>query len=328
MGRHLNGTRHCCFEGGFKVFHAVFWCSKSSQHLFSLVLLATMGLDLTWSTIEMSQINELKPLSVGNGTVICAMDNRGVGQVTLNRPQVNNAYNGDMIAGLHEAMDQLGQQTGLRVVVLKGNGAHFQAGADLAWINEQGKLGPEQNVAASRATGHAVRRLNELPVPTVAMIQGGCFGGGTGIAAACDVVVAADNAMFAITEARWGLVAGIIFPQLIQAIGLRNLRRYALTCERINAERAQQMGFVHEVCALEALEETTFAIVESLLKSAPQATADTKRLTLSLADALLEDTLFEDLVGRHARTRQSAEAAEGTQSFMQKRAPSWYTPKA
>lgn len=276
----------------------------------------------------MSQITEIKPRSVGNGTITCAMDTRGVGVVTLNRPQVNNAYNGDLIAGLHEAMDLLGQQAGLRVVVLKGNGAHFQAGADLAWINAQGKLGLEQNVAASRATAQAVRRLNELPVPTVAMIQGGCFGGGTGIAAACDIVVAADNAMFAITEARWGLVAGIVFPQLIQAIGLRNVRRYALSGERINAERAQQMGFVHEVCALEALQETAMAIVESLLKSAPQATADTKRLTMSLADALLDDTLFEDLVGRHARTRQSAEAAEGTLSFMQKRAPTWYTPKA
>jgi len=276
----------------------------------------------------MSQINELKPLPVGNGTVICAMDSRGVGVVTLNRPQVNNAYNGDLIAGLHEAMDVLGQQAGLRVVVLKGNGAHFQAGADLAWINAQGKLGFEQNVAASRATAHAVRRLNELPVPTVAMIQGGCFGGGTGIAAACDIVVAAENAIFAITEARWGLVAGIVFPQLIQAIGLRNVRRYALTCERINAERALQMGFVHEVCALEALEETAFAIVESLLKSAPQATANTKKLTLALADAVLEDTLFEELVEQHARTRQSEEAAEGTQSFMQKRAPTWYIPKA
>jgi methylglutaconyl-CoA hydratase len=273
-------------------------------------------------------ISEFKPMPVGNGTVICEMDARGIGIVTLNRPQVNNAYNGDLIAGLHEAMDQLGQQPGLRVVVLKGNGAHFQAGADLAWINEQGKLGLEQNVAASRATAQAVRRLNELPVPTVAMIQGGCFGGGTGIAAACDIVVAADNAMFAITEARWGLVAGIVFPQLIQAIGLRNVRRYALTCERINAQRAQEMGFVHEVCALDALEETTFKIVESLLMSAPQASANTKRLTLELADAVLKDELFESLVDQHARTRQSAEAAEGTLSFMQKRAPAWYTPKA
>ncbi len=110
----------------------------------------------------------------------------------------------------------------------------------MAWINDQGKLGLEQNVAASRVTAHAVRCLNELPAPTVAMIQGGCFGGGTGIATACDIVVAAENVMFAITEARWGLVTGIVFPQLIQCIGLRNVRRYALTCERINAERAQQ----------------------------------------------------------------------------------------
>lgn len=274
----------------------------------------------------MSQNNELKPVPVGNGTVICEMDARGVGVVTLNRPEVNNAYNGDLIAGLHEAMDQLGQQAGLRVVLLKGNGAHFQAGADLAWLNAQGKLGPEQNVAASRATALAVRRLNELTVPTVAMIQGGCFGGGTGIAASCDIVVAANNAMFAITEARWGLVAGIVFPQLIQAIGLRNVRRYALTCERINAGQAQQMGFVHEVCTLEALEATALKIVESLLMSAPIATANTKRLMLDLADARLKDALFEDLVNQHARTRQSAEAAEGTLSFMQKRAPAWWAP--
>lgn len=271
-------------------------------------------------------VSAIESVSVGNGTVLCQMDARGLGVVTLNRPQVNNAYNGDLIAGLHEAMDLLGQQSLLRVVLLKGRGAHFQAGADLAWINEQGKLGLAQNVAASRATAEAVRRLNELPVPTVAMIQGGCFGGGTGIAAACDIVVAADNAMFAITEARWGLVAGIVFPQLIQAIGLRNVRRYALTCERINAQQAQQMGFVHEVCALDVLEQTALKIVESLLMSAPKATADTKRLTMVLADALLKDELFEDLVNQHARTRQSAEAAEGTLSFMQKRAPAWYTP--
>lgn len=270
---------------------------------------------------------EKKSGSVGNGTVLWELDHRGVATVTLNRPEVNNAYNGDMIGGLHEAMDLLGGEAGLRVVVLRGNGKHFQAGADLAWINAQGKLGPEANVEASRATGDAVRRLNELPVPTVAMVQGGCFGGGTGVIAACDVVIAADNAIFAITEARWGLMASIIFPQLVQAIGLRNVRRYALTCERFGAETAQRVGFVHEVCPLDQLEATAEQIVDALIMNAPGAVSTTKQLTMKVASAYLSDEDFSFLVEKHAQTRQTKEAAEGTLSFLEKRKPSWYVPK-
>ena len=129
----------------------------------------------------------------GKGTVLWDLDARGVATVTLNRPQVNNAYNGDMIAGLHEAMDMLGAKAGLRMVVIRGNGRHFQAGADLEWIAGVGRAGPEENERASRATAEAVRRLDTLPVPTVALVHGGCFGGGTGIVAACDIVVAADS---------------------------------------------------------------------------------------------------------------------------------------
>lgn len=264
----------------------------------------------------------------GSGTVLWSLDDRGVATVTLNRPEVNNAYNGDMIAGLHEAMDLLSDKAGLRVVVLKGNGKHFQAGADLTWINAQGKLGPDANHKASQETGRVVRRLNELPVATVAVIQGGCFGGGTGVAAACDVVVAADNAIFAITEARWGLMASIIFPQLVQAIGLRQVRRYALTCERMNATQAQLIGFVHEVCPLKDLSATADKIVDALLLSAPQATANTKRLNMEIAGAVMSDALFDDLVQRHANTRRSDEAAEGTLSFIEKRQPAWYKPRA
>jgi methylglutaconyl-CoA hydratase len=148
----------------------------------------------------------------GNGTVLWQVDARGVATVTLNRPEVNNAYNGDMLDGLHEIMDLLGQRADLRIVVLKGNGRHFQAGADLAWIRSIGTENPAANVAASRITASAVRRLDNLPIPTVALIQGGCFGGGAGVAAACDIVVAADDAIFAITETRWGLMPGVIVP--------------------------------------------------------------------------------------------------------------------
>src|SRR5215204_5163397 len=149
-----------------------------------------------------------------------------VATVPLNRPEVNNAYDAGLINGVLAAMDQLGSKPNLRVVVLKGNGKHFQAGADLKWINGVRPQSVAENEAASRATFEAVQRLNTLPIPTVALVQGGCFGGGTGVIAACDVVIAADNALFSITEVRWGLTAAIIIPQLCDAIGVRQVRRY------------------------------------------------------------------------------------------------------
>ena len=264
----------------------------------------------------------------GNGTVLWDLDARGVATVTLNRPQVNNAYNGDMIAGLHEAMDLLGARSGLRVVVIRGNGRHFQAGADLEWISGVGRAGPEENERASRATAEAVRRLDTLPVPTVALVHGGCFGGGTGMVAACDIVVAADNAIFAVTEARWGLMAGIILPQLCRAIGVRNVRRYALSCERFGAQEALRIGFAHEVCKADELDAAGARIVDTVLMNAPGATAATKLRTLRVADAFLDDGSLHELVREHALARQSAEAAEGTASFLEKRLPSWYPGKA
>ena len=160
------------------------------------------------------------------GPVLWSVDGRGVATVTLNRPEVNNAYNGELIQGLLAALDALGGAQGLRAVVIKGNGKHFQAGADLKWIDAVRTSSAAENVRVSRATAEAVARLNHVPVPTVALVQGGCFGGGTGLVAACDVVIAADNATFSIAEVRWGLTAAIIVPQLNDAIGVRQLRRY------------------------------------------------------------------------------------------------------
>lgn len=266
--------------------------------------------------------------SSGKGSVLWSLDARGVASVTLNRPQVNNAYNGDLIAGVHEAMDALGAAPGVRALVLQGNGKHFQAGADLAWISAVAQMSPEENENASRATGELVRRLDTLPLPTVALVQGGCFGGGTGIVAACDIVVASEDAVFAITETRWGLMAGIILPQLCQAIGLRALRRYALTGERFDAHEARRIGLAHEVCAPGKLEQTGARIVDALLLNAPNATAATKLRALQVADAIIGDAAFAELVREHASTRQLAEAAEGLASFKEKRKPGWYLAAA
>ena len=259
-----------------------------------------------------------------NDTVLWSVDRRGVATVTLNRPQVNNAYNGDLIAGLHAAMDALGREPSLRIVVLKGNGRHFQAGADLAWISGIARQSPRENDAVSRLTAEAVRRLDICPVPTLALIQGGCFGGGTGIAAACDVVVASEDAIFSISETRWGLMAGIILPQLCQAIGLRQVRRYALTGERFDAAEARRLGLVHEVCPTGGLDEVGNKIVEAVLMNAPAATTATKLRSLGSARAFIDEGELRDLIDEHARTRQQDEATEGLASFKEKRKPSWY----
>src|SRR3954468_15434069 len=203
------------------------------------------------------------------GPVLWDIDPRGVATVTLNRPEVNNAYNGAMIDGLLAALDALGTVPDLRVVVLNGNGKHFQAGADLKWIDTVRRASPAENLRVSRATAEAVQRLNFAPVPTVALVHGGCFGGGTGMVAACDVVLAAENAMFSIAEVRWGLHASIIIPQLADAIGLRQLRRYALTGERFNAEEAARIGLAHKVVPLAQLEAEGARIVDHLLANGP-----------------------------------------------------------
>ena len=257
------------------------------------------------------------------GPVLWSVDARGVATVTLNRPEVNNAYNGELIDGVLRALDALGAHKGLRAVVLKGNGKHFQAGADLKWIASVRKSAPEENLHVSRATADAVQRLNFAPVPTIALVQGGCFGGGTGIVAACDVVIAADNAMFSIAEVRWGLHAAIIIPQLADAIGVRQLRRYALTGERFGAEEAFRIGLVHKVVPLAGLEAEGVRMVEQVLANGPGAVSETKAWILRSAWSDLDETEFAALVESHSAKRQSAEAAEGLASFAEKRAGNW-----
>jgi methylglutaconyl-CoA hydratase len=257
------------------------------------------------------------------GPVLWSVDARGVATVTLNRPEVNNAYNGELIDGVLAALDALGAVKSLRAVVLKGAGKHFQAGADLKWINSVRTSPPEDNLRVSRATAEAVQRLNVVPVPTVALVQGGCFGGGTGIVAACDVVIAADNAMFSIAEVRWGLHAAIIIPQLADAIGVRQLRRYALTGERFGPEEACRIGLAHMVVPLAELETEGARIVDHLLANGPEAIAETKAWVLRSAWSDLGEADFSALIESHSAKRQSAEAAEGLASFAEKRAARW-----
>ena len=260
--------------------------------------------------------------------VLCETDDRGVATVTFNRPKVNNAYNADVILSLIEIFGVLAGDDKVRMVVIRGNGRHFQAGADLKWLAEVATMNPEENLEVSRNTTNAVRGLNEFPKPTLALVHGGCFGGGTGVIAACDIVVASEDAIFSITEARWGVMAAPIFPQLNAAMGEHNVRRYALTCERFGAQQAWEMGLVDEVCATGALDATAGPIVEDILAGGPNALKDTKRLVQDVGRLAVDNALAEELARVHALKRQTEEADEGLRSFVEKRNPNWYPGKS
>jgi methylglutaconyl-CoA hydratase len=253
-----------------------------------------------------------------SGPVLWRVDERGVARVTLNRPEVYNAYNGELIAALLTAYDALAAKNP-RAVVISGQGKNFQAGADVGWLNSVRQSSPQDNLKASRMTAEAVQRLNLLPVPTVALVQGACFGGGTGIVAACDIVIAADNAMFSIAEVRVGVAGTIIIPQLNDAIGLRQVRRYALTGERFDAKEAHRIGLVHEIVPLAELEAAGERIVDELLTNGPEAVAQTKICALRSAWSHLDDAAFNALIESHSAKRQSDEAAEGFAAFREKR---------
>ena len=261
---------------------------------------------------------------MSEGVVLTSIDSRGIAEVILNRPERNNAYNGTMIDELIESFTSLHNNDDVRVVLIRGNGKHFQGGADLEWLKEISKLNKEENIEVSRKTASAIKGLTEFPKPTIAMIHGGCFGGGTGIAAAADIVVASEDAIFSIAEARWGVMAGIIIPHLNASIGVRNVRRYALTCERFNAHEAKNIGLVHQICKTGELNDAVKSIIESLLMCAPIALEMTKKRALIESGLILSDDKFEELILEHSQKRMTSEATEGLNSFLEKRVASWY----
>lgn len=251
-------------------------------------------------------------------------DARCVATVTLSRPDKNNAYNGEMIAGLAAALGQAAADDRVRVVVLRGAGRHFQAGADLGWIQSLRTEGVEANVVVSQRTAQAVHALTALPKPVVALVHGGCFGGGTGIVAACDIVLADRTALFAVSEARWGLTAVPIVPQLLSRIGPGRLRRYALSCERFGAQRAFEIGLVDEVCPAGGLDEAAAPIIDALLHCPPRALAESKESILRYAGLYHTADEITAMALPHALKRLSDEAGEGLASFLEKREPAWY----
>ena len=257
-------------------------------------------------------------------TVETGIDGRGVATVTLSRPDRNNAYDGEMITQLAAGLSDLAADDRARVIVLRGAGRHFQAGADLAWVQSIRTESAAANIAISERTARAIHALTALPKPTVALVHGGCFGGGTGIAAACDIVLADASAIFSISEARWGLTAVPIIPQLLSRIGPGRLRRYALSCERFGAQRALEIGLVDEVCEEGRLDQVAAPIIDGLLRVPPRALAESKESVLKYAGLYYTQQELLEMARPHGLKRLSDEAGEGLASFLEKREPSWY----
>jgi methylglutaconyl-CoA hydratase len=248
---------------------------------------------------------------------------KGVVWLTLDRPEIHNAFDDRLIAALTGELELLGADDAVRVMVLTGAGRSFSAGADLTWMRRTASYGEAENLADARALARLMQTLNELLKPTVARVNGAALGGGTGLVACCDIVVASEQATFGTTEVRLGLIPAVIGPYVLAAIGPRHARRLMLTGERISAAEALRLGLVHEVVAPEQLDLTVERIIGELLKCGPDAIAAAKRLIRDLSGRQIEPSLIEETAQRIAALRATGEAREGVGAFLEKRAPAW-----
>jgi methylglutaconyl-CoA hydratase len=246
-----------------------------------------------------------------------------VAEVWLNRPEVRNAFNDGVIAELTAAFTTLGADPQLRAIVLGGHGKAFCAGADLSWMRAMAGYDWERNRADAQALADMLWTVYSCPLPVVGRIHGDCYAGGVGLAAVCDVLVAADSMQFCLSEARLGLLPATIGPYVVRALGVQASRRYFATAEPFSATRAHALGFVHEVVSADALDATVNGLVATLVANGPAAVKACKRLVQDLADAPLTADLRAETARRIADIRASPEGKEGVQSFLDKRAPSW-----
>jgi methylglutaconyl-CoA hydratase len=247
----------------------------------------------------------------------------GVAQVTMARPDVFNAFDEAMIGELDAAFGQLIEDPDVRIIVLAGEGRHFSAGADLQWMQRASSASMAWNLADARAFAAMLARIATAPKPTLARVHGAALGGGVGLAAACDITIASDQASFAVSEARFGILPAVIGPYLTNAIGRRQATRLALTAARIGAAEALNLGLVHQVVAADELDAAVDATAAALLANGPNAQREIKAYFAQLAVAPVTPEVLELSAQTISRVRGSAEAREGFAAFLGKRAPAW-----
>lgn len=247
----------------------------------------------------------------------------GVLRVEMARPDVLNAFDEAMIAAIDEAFAEGADDAHVRAILLCGRGKAFCAGADIGWMKRQGEATEEANLADAKRFAAMLHRIAVSPKPTIARVHGACMGGGVGLACACDFVIAADNARFSVSEARFGILPSVIGPYLIAAVGVRQARRLAISTSRIDAAEAMRVGIVHEVAMEERLDEGVNALLAQLRASGPAAIAEIKALYGKLGTMATGAETLALTAATIARVRGTEEAREGFAAFLEKRPPRW-----
>ena len=247
----------------------------------------------------------------------------GVVQVTMSRPEVFNAFDETMIGELDAAFAALESDAAVRVIVLAGAGRHFSAGADLQWMQRASAASLEWNLQDARRFAAMLARIEGTAKPTLAVVQGAALGGGVGLACACDIAIAADNASFSVSEAKFGILPAVIGPYVTNAVGKRQARRLALAATRITAAEALAIGLVQQVVAPDGLDAAVDAVIGELLAGGPQAQREIKQLFAQLEVGPITAEVRELTARTIARVRGSDEAREGFAAFLGKRPPNW-----
>ena len=250
-------------------------------------------------------------------------DAEGIVTVTLNRPDIHNAFDEILIGDLHGLFRSLVDRGDLLAVVLTGAGKSFSAGADLNWMKRAADHTQHENFEDAMRFSNMMDALYELPMTTIAKVNGAAMGGGLGLCACCDIAVAADSAQFSLSEVRLGIIPGIISPYVIQAIGIRESHRWFQTGERFGAAEALRMGLLHGVCTPDALGEEVGSILRELKKGGPKAIRASKTLLREVAGRELDDTTRRETAQRIAGQRATREGREGLSAFLEKRKPDW-----
>lgn len=248
---------------------------------------------------------------------------RGVGYITLTRPEIHNAFDDKLIGELTEAFSAMENNPEVEVVVLRAEGKSFSAGADLNWMRRMADYSWEENYQDSQALATLMNTIYGMSKTTVCQVQGAAFGGGVGLVACCDIVIASERASFCLSEVKLGLIPAVISPYVVKAMGERQAQRYFTTAERFKADKAAEFGLVHEVVAEDLLVEKTNEIVTTLLSNGPQAVKAAKDLIRAVANQTIDQSLMDETARRIADIRASEQGKEGLNAFLEKRTADW-----
>ena len=255
--------------------------------------------------------------------IILDIDKRGVATLTINRPDKHNAFDEKLIAELATTFDEVGANSSVRVMVLASEGRSFSAGGDLDWMIRMGDYNRDENIRDANALASMLHKLNYLPVPTIARVQGAAMGGGAGLVCCCDIAIASSRANFAFSEAKLGLIPATISPYVLQSIGAQAARRYFLTAERFDAKRAYDLGMVSEVVDEAELDNKINELLQIILINSAEAVKAAKQMIFAVEGKPVTGDIMQMTSESIADIRASEEGKEGLSAFLEKRKPSW-----